>query len=281
MNPNPVRTGGAGACSRVHGDQSRRTALTGVILQPVPEGLSDFTAAYITNGGTCIAAVNNGNCDSAELIEWPLGTIPAGGGVHAQVAAAGVRVSAAGRPAGGCSSFEALVERRRQQPGSRTRRRWRRTRTGPLSLAVERRPSTRSLPGDLLTYTLAYGNRGASSNITGTTLDFPVPPGTTFVSATGGGTLSSGVGAVGPRQPRGNAGGYRAGGGCRQQRRRGLLLAAGQLRVHIRVEQQSGRGSRLSRADWRVSAVASRWCSASRSIPTRCDPGNRGWRSSR
>ena len=38
--------------------------------------------------------------------------------------------------------------------------------------------------GDLLTYTVRYGNDSAGST-TGTTLRFPIPDGTTFVSATG------------------------------------------------------------------------------------------------
>src|SRR5439155_306467 len=46
--------------------------------------------------------------------------------------------------------------------------------------------------GQNLTYTLIYGNTGSAS-ATGTVISDTVPAGTTFVSATGGGTLSSGV----------------------------------------------------------------------------------------
>ena len=61
----------------------------------------------------------------------------------------------------------------------------------PLSLSVDDDKNPVA-PNNVVTYTLAYGNRALTSSITGTTLKFPIPVGTTFVSATGGGTLSSG-----------------------------------------------------------------------------------------
>ena len=46
--------------------------------------------------------------------------------------------------------------------------------------------------GGMLAYTLRYGNRSASS-VTGTQLNFTLPANSTFVSASGGGVLSSNV----------------------------------------------------------------------------------------
>jgi len=46
--------------------------------------------------------------------------------------------------------------------------------------------------GGTLRYAIRYGNRLASDNATGTTLRFALPAGTSFVSATGGGTASGG-----------------------------------------------------------------------------------------
>ena len=62
-------------------------ALTGVVLQArVPQSLSSFSPALITGGATCIVGIsNNGVCDSAELMNWDLGTIPAGGGITVSV----------------------------------------------------------------------------------------------------------------------------------------------------------------------------------------------------
>src|SRR5262249_55760150 len=45
--------------------------------------------------------------------------------------------------------------------------------------------------GGTLTYTLTYSNRSTSS-VTGLTMSFPLPAGTSFVSATGGGNLVGG-----------------------------------------------------------------------------------------
>src|SRR5690606_35763974 len=60
-----------------------------------------------------------------------------------------------------------------------------------LNLAVDE-DKDRVVTGEQLTYTLTYSKRGISTNITGTTLTFPVPAGTTFVSATGGGVFAAG-----------------------------------------------------------------------------------------
>ncbi|HEY1536832.1 MAG TPA: hypothetical protein VGF76_22575, partial [Polyangiaceae bacterium] len=59
-----------------------------------------------------------------------------------------------------------------------------------LSLAISGVPN-RVAPSSALTYTIAYGNTGASA--VPATLSVPVPKGTTFVSASGGGVLSNGV----------------------------------------------------------------------------------------
>jgi uncharacterized repeat protein (TIGR01451 family) len=62
----------------------------------------------------------------------------------------------------------------------------------PVGLNITKSgPATASI-GDNITYTLTYGNSGGT-NATGTVVKDPVPAGTTFVSATGGGVLSGGV----------------------------------------------------------------------------------------
>ena len=57
-----------------------------------------------------------------------------------------------------------------------------------LALANNRDPVR---PGEEMTYTLAYGIRESSGGAAGTLLQFPVPSGTTFVSASGGGMVSA------------------------------------------------------------------------------------------
>jgi hypothetical protein len=58
-----------------------------------------------------------------------------------------------------------------------------------LTLAVDADRDS-AAPGELLTYTLTYGNRAASS-VSGSTLSFPLPEGATLVNA-GGGSVANG-----------------------------------------------------------------------------------------
>ncbi len=187
MNPDPVRPGERGLTQLTVSNRGA-LPLTGVVLQArVPESYDSFNASYMTGGGSCIVSFNNGLCDSGERISWTLGTIPAGGGITVSVP----MFPASATPAGRLLQLEALVN------DDGTNRAVNGTTVAvdgdtPLSLAVDDDKNPVA-PNNLLTYTLAYGNRAASSSITGTTLTFPIPAGTTFVSSTGGGTLSGGV----------------------------------------------------------------------------------------
>jgi len=186
MNPDPVRPGERGTAQFTVSNRGG-APLTGVVLQArVPQGLDSFNVNYMTGGGTCIVAFNNSACDSTELMNWNLGTIPAGSGV---TVSAPVFVDAP-TVAGRLLVMETLVS------DDASNRAVNQTTIavdadGPLSLAVDEDKSP-AATGDQLSYTLTYGNRAASSSITGTTLNFRVPEGTTFVSATGGGSLTAG-----------------------------------------------------------------------------------------
>ena len=73
--------------------------------------------------------------------------------------------------------------------------------TADLSLSMTTAPSA-VVPGGTLSYTLEFANPAATSS-PATLLELPLPPGTSVVSATGGGTLSAGavqwsVGALPP-----------------------------------------------------------------------------------
>ncbi len=63
---------------------------------------------------------------------------------------------------------------------------------GSPSLAISKAAASSVTSGQNLTYTITYGNTGAG-NATGVVINDTVPAGTTYVSATGGGTVSSGV----------------------------------------------------------------------------------------
>src|SRR5262249_18321488 len=62
--------------------------------------------------------------------------------------------------------------------------------SAPLDLAVSGTPQ-RAAPGASVTYTASFGN--GSAGAIGATLRVPLPPGTSFVSASGGGALNGGV----------------------------------------------------------------------------------------
>jgi len=186
FNPDPLRPNEQGVAQLTVTNRSGGT-LTGVVLQArVPQALTSFSPAYLNGAGTCVVVINNSICDPAELLNWAIGSLPAGGGITLTVPIFLANGTAAGR----LLVLEALAS---ADGGTRALN----SATvavdtdGPLSLAVEEDKNPVGT-GDLLTYTLIYGNRAASSSITGTTLTFPVPAGTTFVSASGGGTLSGG-----------------------------------------------------------------------------------------
>ncbi|MEZ5565189.1 MAG: thrombospondin type 3 repeat-containing protein [Gammaproteobacteria bacterium] len=183
MNPDPVRPGEL-VTAQMTVTNTSGSPLTGVVLQArMPEIVNSIAIQATTGGATCIQANTSGSCDPGEFANWNLGTIPAGGGVTVSLP-----MIAAANTQGRLLTLETLVN----DDGINravTKETVAVDADDPLTLAVDddKNPVR---PGDLLTYTLTYANRAATSSITGTTLSFPVPTGTTFVSATGGGTLS-------------------------------------------------------------------------------------------
>jgi uncharacterized repeat protein (TIGR01451 family) len=188
FNPDAVRVGEQ-VLAQVTVSNRGGVALTGVVLQArVPQRLASFNPAIVTGGATCIVSVsNNGLCDSLELANWNLGTIAAGGGITVSIPA----IVAGGTEGGRLIALEVLAS----DDGSNRAVRGTTVAVdsdNPLSLAVDADKNPVAT-GELLTYTLSYGNRASSSSITSTTLRFRVPEGTTFVSATSGGALAGGV----------------------------------------------------------------------------------------
>ena len=66
------------------------------------------------------------------------------------------------------------------------------TPAGAAALSISKSAPSSVLSGQNMTYTITYGNTGSAA-ASGVVVRDTVPSGTTFVSATGGGTLSSGV----------------------------------------------------------------------------------------
>jgi len=151
----------------------------------LPAGISSFNPNFIHGGASCSGGISV-NCEAAEIVAWTLGTVPAGKAVTvslplfiAGTTAPGTTIALPGTVLVNAVST-ATANASVVVSG-----------TNALSLAVDEDKDS-VVPGELLTYTLNYANRLPSVSVTGTTLSFPVPVGTTFVSATGGGTLAGG-----------------------------------------------------------------------------------------
>lgn len=185
MNPDPVRPGEL-VTAELTVTNAGASPLTGVVLQArMPESANSIAIQVTSGGASCVQANTSGACESSELVNWNLGTIPSGGG-----ATVSLPVIATAATQGRLMTLEALVN------DDGINRAVTQEAIGidaddPLSLAVDDNKGP-AMPGELVTYTLTYANRAATSSITGTTLGFPMPTGTSFVSATGGGALAGG-----------------------------------------------------------------------------------------
>ncbi len=186
INPDPVRSGDF-VRAEITVANNTGSVMSGVVLQALmPEdvlGIGDSPTEYagLYGEGACYQTT----CTSAELITWQLGSL-----------AAGQSVTVAFWPEVGTvdtgeqllfeawviddSGNEAIASRSIPVANDK-----------PLTLAIEDSLDP-VIIGDTLVYTLTYGNHGLLS-ISGTTLSFELPEGTTFVSASGGGVASAGT----------------------------------------------------------------------------------------
>jgi len=138
---------------------------------------------WITGGGNC----NSTNCDPGELITWNLGTLAADQAVtvaywttinNTTADATVINVSATVID-GGLNEDDTTTESTTVVTSQQ------------LALLIEDDAAPVE-SGDSLTYTLTYGNHGVTS-VSANTLTLPLPAGTSFVSATNGGSESAGV----------------------------------------------------------------------------------------
>jgi uncharacterized repeat protein (TIGR01451 family) len=186
MNPNPVRAGEVIVAELTVANDGVSAVNTVTLQATLPAGISSFNAGYIHGGATCLVIINNSACDPTEIVNWTIGTIPAGRAVTVSLPLPVAGATAAGTtitlPGNVLVNAVSTVTANASVVVSTT---------NALSLAVDE-DKDRVLTGELLTYTLTYGNRLPSASVTGSTLSFPVPPGTTFVSATGGGLFGAG-----------------------------------------------------------------------------------------
>ncbi|HEY2796429.1 MAG TPA: PKD domain-containing protein, partial [Thermoanaerobaculia bacterium] len=145
----------------------------------------DATGVTITDtlpAGTTFVSASNGGAFNAGSVTWNIGTVPAGSSgltvtLTVNVAVVGDTVDnttysiiAPGIPAVAGAPVSTRI----------------------VSLNVNKIADPAVPPGANLTYTILYGNSGSIS-VGNVVISDPVPAGTTFVSATGGGTLNGGV----------------------------------------------------------------------------------------
>ena len=176
----PVRAGSGMmtrlTVSNLSGAQVFGTQL--VLRMPVDRVDNSLSPTLITGGATCA-----GLCDRYDLVTWNLGTLNAGAAVTVELP---IDITT-GSPSGSLVSLAAFVvgDGVSMAQASHTVAI---DNDDPLALSVDVDRDAVS-PGTTLTYTLTYANRGATS-VTGSTLSLPLPPGVTFVSASGTGTLA-------------------------------------------------------------------------------------------
>ncbi len=165
-------------------------ALTLQMLYPAELGTSPVT----TGGGDC----PGGGCDPGEFLTWNLGTLGAGANVTV-----GMNELVRGNIADGTvfnlefELFEDAVEVDSLILTVEVHS------ASPLEIAVD--PLTDPVPpGGALVYEVIYGNTGASAS-EDTVLEFPVPAGSVFDSASGNGVFAGGsvtwdLGSLGPNR---------------------------------------------------------------------------------
>ena len=163
---------------------------SGVVLQMrYPVGLQNLAQALITDGGVCTGGSLGGTCVANELLAWDLGTIPAGTGITVNLAPALDGSVSAGQ----IIEFIAKVQDNFAVINAEASETVRVANDRTLELAVAEAGLDPVVPGAELTYVLTYGHTAASVVALNAVLELPVPPGLTFVSATGGGLLAGGV----------------------------------------------------------------------------------------
>ncbi len=159
--------------------------MTGVVVEDLFSDAVGVNNIHLPDSGTCPYG-NNTPCYAGERIQWTLGTLAAHTSrtvrFEAGVSNAGaVQTGSVLRNLATVSSSSGRASARTDVPIANA--------AGlDLGITEDRDPV---VPGENVTYTVTYGNR--SSNVLGVTLRAPLPAGTTFVSASAGGSVVNGA----------------------------------------------------------------------------------------
>lgn len=189
VTPDPAEAGELLVTTLVVGNAGEAPLADVVVEARIPDGLSGFGQNRLTDGGDCtVSGTGNTSCDAGERIQWTLGA-PLGPGATRRIF---VPPFVAGT-AGDGLLIPLRVEAAAPGAGQRLARQTvavRNARELELSLAEEADPAS---PGDVLAYSLRYGNAGSES-VQGLTLEMPLPAGAAaLLDATGGASLVGGL----------------------------------------------------------------------------------------
>ncbi len=187
VNPDPVRPGEQlnVELTVTNPDSSQMTNVE--LILHYPEHLDSlFPPYYITTGGATNTVVcsSGSYCNTGALVTWRLGDLPPGGGVTVTLPPTVLSGTVDGTPIQ--FAAEVIVNGTQQAQASKTAL----VQANPffeLTVDEETDPVTSSGNRE---YTLSYGNIAATSS--NTQLTFPLPTGTSFVSATDGGSEAAG-----------------------------------------------------------------------------------------
>ncbi|MFO0690132.1 MAG: hypothetical protein U0900_15650 [Myxococcota bacterium] len=158
-----------------------------VLLRWPQEIVGLFTAQGTGSPAGCTQVANNAACSAGELSVWSLGTLAAGQSMTVTYSA---EISAV--PDGTIVDFRATAQSVNLDERAESSRSVAVDATSPLDVSIheERDPVA---PGGALAYTIAFGNRSTTSTAPNALLRLPLPVGSTFVSASGGGVLNGGA----------------------------------------------------------------------------------------
>jgi MYXO-CTERM domain-containing protein/uncharacterized repeat protein (TIGR01451 family) len=176
--PDPAQPGDSVVYKVVLANPSATTPTGAFQLNVSP---SQYETITYFDGGSC----TTNPCRFGSTAYWSVATIPAGASTAFQFTAVVDNTTTYPAPSAGTvltTTLSATVATKAVTASTSVT-----IGAHPMNLAFTTGP-TRVLPGGLQTYTLSYGNAGTSS--VPTTLSVSVPTGASFVSATGGGTLS-------------------------------------------------------------------------------------------
>ncbi len=179
MNPDPARPGERLRSVITVTNPTGATLFNVVLRVRVPAEVDAIAPALLSGGPPNCGLYFTGNCDTNELVVWSLGNIAAGSGVALSMPS----VVTAGIAAGRLINLEAIVV---ADGGIQavTAHTVAVDSSNLLTLEIDDDKDA-VLPGETLTYDLTYGNRGLTT-VSAAQLSFPLPAGTTLVSAPGG-----------------------------------------------------------------------------------------------